>query len=508
MWKKINYNYKQQIMKRTLLVLGLFSVLCVDVSAQQPLQKRLLGMDDVIQLALENSVSSKNFGNNYLSSYWSYRSFRANYLPSVRLDGNLFDFNRSLTPIQDYLTGEYSYRSVYNFSNQLTLSVNQNIAATGGSLQLYSQFRRLDQFQPSHRETYYVQPISLSYRQPLWSYNSLKWEKKIEPQRYEMAKRQYMENMVSVTRQATNYFWSLEEARINYRMAQENFEQSKELYRKAQTRFEMGTITKDNLLQLELNVLNDSLSITQAEVNFRSARNRLCSFIGYKEDTEIDLIISYVVPDIVLDFDDVLDKALNNSTFTLDQLIQLLEAESSVKQAEANRGFSASINATFGLSNNNDVFNQVFKNVQDQELVGVSFSIPIADWGLGRGRVKMAQARAEATKLSLEQARQDYEQDLMVQVMQFNNQYAQCQIAKRAQQIADESYRLALENFGNGAMSVTDLNQLQEKKDNARRNYISSVHNYWSYYYQIQGTTLFDYASYTNISAEFDKLVK
>jgi outer membrane protein TolC len=166
------------------------------------------------------------------------------------------------------------------------------------------------------------------------------------------------------------------------------------------------------------------------------------------------------------------------------------------------------MNATFGLSNNNDAFSEAFNNLKDQEIVGMSISIPIMDWGQSEGRVKMARAQAETRKLGLEQSMQDYKQDLLVKVMQFNNQRTQCEISKRASEIADESYQLALENFGNGSMSVTDLNSLQNERDNARQSYVNNVRSYWSYYFTIRRLTLFDYVSNTNISTEFDKLIK
>lgn len=494
-------------MKKALICLVVLLSLSLVTEAQNTVL-RVLSMSDVIRLAQENSVSGMTYRNIYLSNYWSYRSYKADNLPSLSLSASLMNFNRSLVSLQDYNTGAISYRTNYNLSNISTLSLSQNITATGGRLQLYSEMQRLDQYRPSHQTTFYVQPINLYYLQPLWGFNSLKWNKKIEPNRYEVAKRQYLENMEQVTLTASEYFWSYAAARVSYDMAQQNFSQSKRLYEMAKARFTMGIITRDNLLQLELKVLNDSLSINSQDVNFRYALNRLCSFIGYKEDTDISLAILYSVPDIELSYDDVLDKSLNNSSFTLSQLISKLEAEQSVDRAESQRGVTASLNATFGLSNNNDAFSKAFNNLKDQEIVGMSISIPIMDWGQSEGRVKMARAQAETTKFRLEQSLQDYKQDLLVKVMQFNNQRMQCEISKRAADIAEESYQLALENFGNGSMSVTDLNSLQNERDNARQSYVNNVRSYWSYYFTIRGLTLFDYVSNTNISIEFDNLLK
>ena len=469
---------------------------------------RILSMEDVIRLAQENSISAMTNRNIFAASYWQYRSFKAQYLPSLNMNGSVGNFNRSLQPLQNFETGEIAYRSNYNMRNDLTLSIRQNIALTGGTLSLSTSLSRLDQYAPNRLTTWYAQPIYLTYMQNLWGYNSLKWDKRIEPSSYEVAKRQYLENMESVTISAADCFWNLNAAKVNYQNSVQSFEESKRLYQAAQARFRMGTITRDNLLQLELKMLNDSLAIRTQEVSLRSAQNQLCSYIGYKEGTDLTLSISYAIPDVTLNFDDVLEKALDNSSFSLSQTVSRLEADRSIASARANRGITASVNATFGMSNNADNFSDTFVSLQDQEVVGVSFALPIVDWGLGNGRVQMAKAQAETTKSRLEQSMLDYRQEIMVQVMQFNNQRSQCEISKRAMQIAEESYNLAVRNFGSGTMSVTELNQLQSTRDNARNTYENNVRSFWNQYFNLRKTTLYDFISGTDINVEFDRIVK
>ena len=95
----------------------------------------------------------------------------------------------------------------------------QNIALTGGTLSLYSSLNRLDQFGDRDSKSYYSQPITLSYTQPLFAYNSFKWAKKIEPKQFELAKRQYIEDMEAVTLRAVGYFFDLVLSRAQYDIA-------------------------------------------------------------------------------------------------------------------------------------------------------------------------------------------------------------------------------------------------------------------------------------------------
>ena len=496
---------------KKLLFLALGLLFSLGNSAQEQagvIGPRVLSMEDVLRLAQEKSISAMTNRNIFAASYWQYRSFKAQYLPSLNLNGNLANFNRSLNILQDFDTEAIKYAQSYNMQNDLTLSVRQNIALTGGTLALSTSLQRLDQFSPQRMVTWYAQPVYLSYMQSLWGYNSLKWDKKIEPGNFELAKRQYLENMEDVTINAAECFWNLNAAKVSYNNARQSFEESKRLYKAAQTRFQMGTITKDNLLQLELKMLKDSLAIQTQRVSLRSAQNQLCSYIGYQEDTELTLTISYHIPDITLNYDDVLEKALDNSSFNISQQVSRIEADRSVAQAKANRGITASVNAQLGMSSNADKIDKALHSLKDQEVVGVTFSVPVADWGLGDGRVKMAKAQAETTRNRLEQAMLDYKQKIFVNVMEFNNQRSQCEISRRAADIAEETYNLALQNFGSGTMSVTDLNQLQSERDNARTTYESNVRSFWNQYFNLRKTTLYDFISGTDISAEFDRIVK
>lgn len=497
-----------QIKSFSKIVIVAIGVMTGGVCGAQVIGPRTLNMQQVVALAQENSISAMSNRNTFVSQYWSYRSYKAELLPSLILSANVAQFNRSLVALQDYNTGTISYRPNYNLSNDATLYLSQNIPWTGGTVSLSTNLSRLDQYSPARLTTYYAQPVYLSYMQSLWGFNRFKWNKQTEPKQYEVAKRQYIENMEQVSQTAVSYFWNYVSTRENYERAVKSFEDSKRLFETGQIRFAMGTITRDQLMQIEVSMLNDSLSLSTSKVNLRSSLNRLCSYIGYNEDTELNLVIDYDIPDIILDYEDVLERALENSSFRLSQEISYLETERSVAQAKSNRGVSASINARFGMSGSADRFNDTFVQLRDQEVVGISLNIPIVDWGLARGRVRMAEAQAQTTRNRLEQSMIDYRQDLLTQVMQFNNQRSQCEIASRAAQLAEDSYQFALQNFGSGTMTMTQLDQLKQKRDNALSSYVSNVASFWNYYFRIRQATLYDYVSGTDINAEFDKLVK
>ena len=185
----------------------------------------------------------------------------------------------------------------------------------------------------------------------------------------------------------------------------------------------------------------------------------------------------------------------------------ILYAEQAVAQAKANRGLSATLNAQFGLTQQNESFRYAYKSPLDQEIISLGLSFPILDWGLGKGRVKTAKSRENVVRTQAELDNAERRQDLMIKVVQFNNQTRQCQISSKADSIAEQRYEAVRERFVNGTATVTDLNTAQSEKDEAAQRYINELSKYWNYYYTLRQLTLYDFISRTNISAEFDKII-
>ena len=240
-------------------------------------------------------------------------------------------------------------------------------------------------------------------------------------------------------------------------------------------------------------MLNDSISINETAVAVREAQMVLNSVLGYDESYEISPVLEENLPDVYMDYDLVMAKALENSTFNLDNEINLLNAEAAVAQAKASRGISMSLNARFGLSQTAPAFGGVYSDLLDQEVVGLSFSVPIFDWGLGKGKVQKAKAAQEVVRAQVQQSENDFRRQIFTAVGQFNNQRHQCSVSKRAMLIAQERYELMMEKFRSGKASVMELNTAQSENDTALQKYITDVSNFWEYYYTLRQYTLYDF---------------
>ncbi len=494
-------------LRKIIIAISLLTLGCSYIFAQQSSKIELkMTLEDVIETAHENSLSALIAKHNFLTEYWQFRSYKAQFLPSLNLGGNLGQYNRSIVPVQNSETGEINYVDNDNMKNSLTLSVDQNFALLGGTFSLYTSLNSLNQFSPDKKTTWNSQPINISYSQPIRAFNRLKWEKKIEPKRFEMAKITYLESIENVSLIAVRYFFDLMTSQKELDMAISNMENTNKLYEIAQQRFSIGTITKDDLLQLNLRVLNNEISIKDKELNVKYSMMKLRNFLGFNENAEIVLVLPDISLKISLNFDDVMYNVNNYSSYVINNEIQRLEAEKEVARAKASVGLQAELNAQFGLTQIGGKLGDAYKNPLDQEIVGLSLKLPIMDWGLGKGRVKIAKSKDKVTDIQIEQSQLEKREDILFKVMQFNIQGEQCSISAQADTIAKERYEGVKQRFINGTITVTDLNNAQTEMDNAIVRYLNDLSSYWNYYYNIRKISLYDYINKKRVDADFEMI--
>jgi outer membrane protein TolC len=473
----------------------------------QPGQRIMrLALEDVIQIAKEQSPQSILAQHRFRASYWQHRTYQAEFLPSLNLRGTLPNINRSIEP---YTNPDGSQRFIErNVINSLArLSLEQNIGLTGGRIFVSSELERIDNLE-QETFSYRTIPVNIGFEQSLSGFNAYRWQRRIEPLRFEEAQRTYVSSMENVSLQAVNLFFNLALAQVNLEIANLNYSNTDTLYRIAQGRYNIGTIPENQLLQMELGYLNAGTALNEATLDLEVRKFRLRSFLGYNETVDIELSISPEVPEFKPDLGRAIQEALNNNPDVLQYERQLIEADREVARARANRGFNADLTATYGLSASDPLFENAYRDPQISQRLRIGLSIPLIDWGLGTGRYKMAQSSQEVTRTQMEQAWIDFEQNVFLEVMQFTMQYDQLGIAAKSDTIAQKRFDVTRERFLIGRIDVRDLNDAIREQDVARRQYISALRNFWVYYYNLRRLTLYDFQRDVRLTEDFDRLIR
>jgi outer membrane protein TolC len=493
---------------KKLLLLSIIALLAFSENKLEAQEIKKLTFDEVMQLAESQSPNALMAKHRFRASYWSYRTFVAQYRPSLTLSGTTPDYSNSYDKVWNPSINGYEYKSTNTLSNLGSLALSQNIGWTGGTISLNSDFTMFNDFENSANKKYITVPLSIGLTQPLFRYNPLKWQKKTEPVKYEAAKKTFLSNIEAVHQQAVMNFFSLATAQINKQIAEMNYLNADTLYRIANGRYKLGTIAEDELLQMQLSWLNAETARKEAAMNLRDREIRLRSFLGFNDQVRIELTIPTQIPDLQVTSEEVLNLAMANNPEILNQQLTLLTAQASVAQAKAERGLNANLTASYGLRDQDEILKLAYSDPNKQQRVRVGFTMPILDWGLGKGKYRMAQSSLELAQVQSKQAIVDFQQNLLLDVEQFNLQAAQVGIAAKSDTVAMKRYEVTKQRFLIGKIAVLDLNDADSRKDQNKRAYIQSLQNYWNYFYNLRSLTLFDFINRKPLETDYEKLIE
>ncbi len=478
--------------------------LCAQENAQE--YERNITLAEAIALARTQSVDAAVALNELKTAYWEYRTFRADLLPEINLTGTLPNYNKSYS---SYQNADGSYTFVRNNTLGLSgeLSIDQNIWFTGGKLSLTSSLDYIRQLGGNANPQYMSVPVGLELTQPIFGVNNLKWNRRIEPVRYAEAKAAFISATEEVTMTTITYFFDLLLAKESLGTVRQNKVNADRLYEVAVAKRKMGQISENDLLQLKLNVLQGQADVTAAESNLNAKMFQLRSFLGVSEQEVLNPVLPEAVPQLRMEYHDVLEKALERNSFAQNIRRRQLEADYEVATARGNLR-SVDLFASVGYTGQNRQFSAAYRNLLDNQIVQVGVKIPILDWGKRRGQVKVAQSNREVVLSKIRQEQMDFNQNVFLLVENFNNQAQQLDIAEEADGIAEKRYNTSVETFMIGKISTLDLNDAQNSKDEARQKHISELYYYWYYFYQLRSLTLWDFEQDAALEADFEDIVK
>lgn len=487
--------------KNILLVLATFAFSQI-LTAQN---EREITLNEAIALARTQSVDAAVALNELKTAYWEYRTFRADLLPEVNLTGTLPNYKKSYS---SYQNSDGTYGFVRNNYLELSgdLSIDQNIWLTGGKLSLSTSLDYIRQFGGNGKEQFMSVPINLELTQPIFGVNKLKWNRRIEPVRYEEAKAAFISATEDVTRKTITYFFQLLLAKETLATARQNELNAEHLYKVAGAKREMGQISENELLQLKLSALNAKAATTEAVSNLNANMFQLRAFLGMDENTKLEPVVPESAPDIRMEYNEVLSKALERNSFAQNIRRRQLESDYAVATARGDLR-SVDLFASVGYTGLDKEFTSAYNHLLDNQIVQVGVKIPILDWGKRRGKVRVAKSNREVVLSKIRQEQMNFNQDIFLLVEHFNNQAQQLSIAKEADIIAQQRYKTSIETFLIGKINTLDLNDAQNSKDQARQKHISELYNYWSYFYQIRSLTLWDFERDTELEADFERAV-
>jgi outer membrane protein TolC len=385
----------------------------------------------------------------------------------------------------------------------VSLSLTQSIAATGGTVFATTQMQRFDDFDRKYK-LYNAVPYGIGYSQPLFLFNQLKWEKQIQPVKYAESRQAFIESMEQISIRAAAYFFDLLLAQVNLQIAETNLSNTEIILNIANEKFQLGKISRNEILQLQLERLKAMKAAGIAKRDIEVAMLHLRSYIGLTNNTDkISLALPASAINMALSSDKVLKEAYENRSDAIAFARRVSEAKRDVAKARGDNGLNATLTARLGFSKSASTLPKVYQSPLQQQMFQLEFDIPILDWGRSKSRYKTAEANRQFTEYSVEQDKQTFSQEIFTQVTLFEMMKDQLKLTSNADSIAAEKYQIAKERYMLGNLSITDLSISFAEKDQAKRDYVFALRDFWGAYYELRYLSLYDFElnkkiNYTN----------
>lgn len=451
----------------------------------------VLSLDELIELGQTNALSAEAAKADFEMANLNFNIFKSNLKPQLLGMANVPNFSNTFAEVVQN-DGTIAFQSVANNNSRVGLQLTQNVAKTGGQLFATSNLQRFDDFN-TDKQFYNGSPIRVGFWQPLFGFNQIKWNKKIEPIRLAEAEKQYANNLANISVDAAQLFFNLMTVNEDLKIARSNKESNETLYDIAGEKFKLGKISESALLALQLELVSAKAEEQQATQAVRLASSQVFTFLGKKYD---GTLIETELPTVELTSsaaekhaDHYIQTAQTNRPEPITYTRLLTEAERDVAEAKGNGGFQADLTASFGLSRGADNIGDIYGDPQPQQFVELQLSVPILDWGRQKSTVGLAKTRRDFLQKSIAQQRLQFDAEIEQTVSTFNSLQSELELATEMKDLAQKRFDITKNSFALGAISTTDLTLAQREKDRAVRAYVTTLSLYWQSYYLLKSLT-------------------
>jgi outer membrane protein len=460
-------------------------ILCLMFSQVILFSQKVLTLEESMDIAIKNSPAiqksrlNMDMNKEYLNAQIA--SLKTNFL----LDVSPITFSRSL---------DYDRKSAIWYQGQTlepgaSLTISQPIKLTDGLLQIKNDFKYQDNYsivdgEKSPPDQVFNNYLYLRYDQPVFTYNRLKLNLDKIKLNLETATMAYAIEMLNMEYQVNQAFYAVYQKETAVQIAHEEFENQKISLEIIRSKVEAGLSAMEELLQGELNYATSESNLDYSKVDLNNARDQFKMLIGIslfdeiEVKTDIDFKLIYVNPEKAI------ENGLSQRLELSQRNIDLKMAEFSLIETSAQNEFRGDISLSVGINGINEQVTSIYDNTTNSPSVGITFAIPLFDWGERKANIRAAEIQIKSREIDLEDQKNDIIINIRKTFRNLQNLVNQIDIAKQNEKNAQITYDINLERYQNGDLTSMDLqrfqNQLSEKKTalvNALINYRLEIIN-------------------------------
>ncbi len=382
-----------------------------------------------------------------------------------------------------------------NLSSNARFLISQPIAFSDGTISLSNEFgwqASNSTANNSESEVFYNN-LYLNLNQPLFTYNRIKLQLKELELSYENANISYAMQRLNLEKNVTQFFYNVYMTQMNLTIAKEEQENTQASYDIIVNKVDAGLAAREELYQAELNLATSKSSLQNSEVTFENAKDQLKLYLGMDLFEDILILADISAKSVPVDLDKAIENGLNSRMELRQREIDIESSQFDLIRTKSLNEFRGDVNLRFGFTGDNPDLAHIFDSPTSSPSVGISFNIPIFDWGEKKARIAAAEAGIKMQQLNYSEESKQIIVGIRQVYRNIQNQLNQIDIAKQNERNAELTYEINLERYQNGDLTGMDLNLFQAQLSNKKIAYSQSLINYKLELLNLKIQSLYDF---------------
>lgn len=453
-------------------------------------QSDTISLRQMLSIADGQSVEIKAANMRVEQSRLDYQLHRAGQRFQLSLNANVPNyFNTSRSVVQP--DGSVIFTDISQNTTQAGLRLSKSIMSTNTELTLESNALRFDDFS-FDQLSYNGVPLRLGIRQGIHTYNQAKWNEKILPLAAKTQELQSKDEIFEQHLQIVASYFDVLRAEVEREIASSNKSNSEKILSIAEERYKLGKISESELTMVQLNAASSQKNLIEAKRMYELSMNVLKDNANYYES------LSLKVPDAlpilnVADEHLLIQKAWERNSRYQSLMLDQLIIDSNKSRIKRDYGFRGELLASLGLVKSGNGLEDIYKNPKQEVLVNMSFTLPIFDGSQKKIVLQKQSISEDLLQDRKTYAEQAFKNQLRVVIHQMEARAEELKQSKEIFTLAKKGYTIANDRYLLGDMTVTELTLAYEVRDQAWRNYIRTISDYWVTYYQLRALTGYDF---------------
>ena len=491
-------------MKKIIPFLSLMSLLLIFQYESQG--QTILTLEKAMEIAVTNSPAIQSTVLNLTRTTENLNAQRA---------GLKSKFALSLNPVDYSNSRKFDNRTSTWFTNELinssgTFRVDQPILATDGKISLVNTFgwqsNKSDASGNSIVNKAYLNNLYLSLSQPLFTYNRTKVALKTLELNNENALLSYSIQKLSLEKTVSQLFYNVYMAQMSLTIKEEENQNTQKSYEIIKNKVDAGLAAKEQLFQAEVNLETSKSSKASARVSLESAKDQFKQYIGMDIFEEITVLTDVVVTPIEVDGKKALEHGLASRMELRQRQISIETSLLDMNAVKAQNEFRGDLALSVGVSGDDPTLKNIYDKPTKSPHVGITFNVPIYDWGQRAAQIRAQDAVINSQKLNYTNQDIQIKVDIRQSIRNLSNLKDQISIALQNQNNSQLTYDINLERYKNGDLTSMDLNLYQQQLSSNKMAYAQALINYKLELLNLKIMSLYDFT--TNEAVIPDQFLK